>query len=65
VANYLDMGSLLDITCARIALFLRDKSVEQIRTFFNVKENFTPDEIAAIQDEQKYLRMEQRLAEKQ
>lgn len=60
MANYLDIGSLLDLTCARIALFLRDKNVNEIRTFFNVQEQFSAEELAAIDLEQRYMRMELR-----
>jgi len=50
-ANYLDIKPLLDITCMKIANQIKGKTPEQIRTRFNIKNDFTPEEEAEIQKE--------------
>lgn len=53
-ANYLDIKGLLELTCAKIASMIKDKSAVDIRKTFDVKESFTPDEITRIQTENKW-----------
>lgn len=43
-ANYLDMNSLLDLLCKHVASMIKGKSTEEIRTTFNIKNDFTPEE---------------------
>ena len=43
-ANYLDIKSLLDLSCAKIATLIRGKSPEEIRKTFNITKDFTPEE---------------------
>ena len=45
-ANYLDIKSLLELACARVASMIKNKSVQEIRTFFNIENDFTPEEEA-------------------
>ncbi|GAB4827983.1 hypothetical protein Ancab_034870 [Ancistrocladus abbreviatus] len=50
-ANYLEVKDLLDLTCQRIADAIKNLSVEQVREFFNIENDFTPEEEAAIRKE--------------
>ncbi|KAI9298935.1 E3 ubiquitin ligase complex SCF subunit sconC [Neoconidiobolus thromboides FSU 785] len=43
-ANYLDVRSLLDLTCKIIANMIKNKTPEQIRQTFNIENDFTPEE---------------------
>jgi len=45
-ANYLDIKSLLDLGCAKIATLIKGKSPEEIRKTFNIINDFTPEEEA-------------------
>jgi len=43
-ANYLDIKSLLDLTCKRVADMIKGKKPEEIRKEFNIVNDFTPEE---------------------
>ncbi len=43
-ANYLMVESLLDVTTQEMGSRIKGKSVEQIRTMFNIVNDFTPEE---------------------
>ena len=45
-ANYMDIKSLLDLTCAKVASMIKGKTPEDIRRTFNIKNDFTPEEEA-------------------
>ena len=51
-ANYLNNEGLLQLLSAKLACDLKNKSVEEIRTYFNIVSDYTPDEIKRL-DEQK------------
>jgi S-phase kinase-associated protein 1 len=43
-ANFLDIKSLLDLACRKVAYMIKGKTPEQIRQTFNIKNDFTPEE---------------------
>ncbi|XP_057792232.1 SKP1-like protein 1 [Salvia miltiorrhiza] len=50
-ANYLDMKKLLDLMCQTIADMIREKSLEEIRKMFHIKNDYTPEEEEAVRKE--------------
>ena len=50
-ANFMDIKMLLDLACAKVASMIKGKSPEEIRKTFNIKNDFTPEEEAAIREE--------------
>eukprot|EP00343_Euplotes_focardii_P007538 CAMPEP_0205821348 /NCGR_PEP_ID=MMETSP0206-20130828/7075_1 /ASSEMBLY_ACC=CAM_ASM_000279 /TAXON_ID=36767 /ORGANISM="Euplotes focardii, Strain TN1" /LENGTH=181 /DNA_ID=CAMNT_0053116765 /DNA_START=35 /DNA_END=580 /DNA_ORIENTATION=+ len=53
-ANYMDIKPLLDLTCAKVASMIKGKEPEQIRQTFNIQNDFTPEEEAAVRAENKW-----------
>ncbi|KEH23692.1 putative S-phase kinase-associated protein [Medicago truncatula] len=53
-ANYLDIKSLLDLTCQSAADMMKGKTPEEMREMFNIKNDFSPEEEAAIRAENKW-----------
>lgn len=53
-ANYMDIKPLLDLTCAKVASMIKDKSPEEIRSTFNIVNDFTPEEEEAVRAENKW-----------
>ena len=68
-ANYMDIKSLLDLTCAKVAsmikgmiwsilllgiIFVLGKTPEEIRQTFNITNDFTPEEEAQVREENKW-----------
>ncbi|XP_059623326.1 SKP1-like protein 1A [Cornus florida] len=43
-ANYLNIKSLLDLICQKVADMIKGKTPEEIRSTFNIKNDFTPEE---------------------
>ena len=53
-ANYLNIKSLLDLVCQTVADMIKNKSPQQIREIFNIKNDFTPEEEEAIRKENEW-----------
>ena len=54
-ANYLDIKSLLDLTCKSVANMIKGKTPEEIRKTFSIKNDFTPEEEAQIRKENEWI----------
>lgn len=50
-ANYLDNKRLLNLCCKKVAMTIKDKSVEEIREYLNVENDFTPEEWEEVKNE--------------
>ena len=50
-ANYMDIKSLLDLTCKTVADEIKGKTPEEIRIRFNIKNDFTPEEEEEVKRE--------------
>lgn len=53
-ANYLNIRPLLDAGCKVVAEMIRNKSPEEIRKTFNIVNDFSPEEEAAIKRENEW-----------
>ncbi|XP_010447075.1 PREDICTED: SKP1-like protein 11 [Camelina sativa] len=53
-ANYLNIASLLDLTCQTVADMITGKTPDQIRTHFNIKNDFTPEEEEEVRKENQW-----------
>ncbi|XP_076907001.1 SKP1-like protein 1A [Bidens hawaiensis] len=50
-ANYLNIKSLLDLTCQTVADMIKGKTPEEIHKIFNIKNDFTPEEEEEVRRE--------------
>eukprot|EP00347_Sterkiella_histriomuscorum_P017320 403349837 len=53
-ANYMDIKALLELACAKVASMIKNKSIPEIRKFFSIENDFTPEEEAQIMEENKW-----------
>ncbi|CAK4072015.1 unnamed protein product [Aphanomyces euteiches] len=53
-ANYMDIKSLLDLACAKVASMIKGKTPQEIRETFNITNDFTPEEESQIREENKW-----------
>ena len=53
-ANYMDIKSLLVLTCAKVASMLKGKTPEEIRKTFNIRNDFTPEEEEEVRRENQW-----------
>lgn len=53
-ANYMDIKSLLDLACAKVATMIKGKTPEEIRATFGITEEFTEEEQQRILEENKW-----------
>jgi S-phase kinase-associated protein 1 len=54
-ANYLDIKPLLDLTCAKVASMIKGKTPQEIRSTFNIADDFTPEEEAKVRADNPWL----------
>ncbi|KAG3020214.1 hypothetical protein JG687_00013877 [Phytophthora cactorum] len=54
-ANYMDIKSLLDLSCAKVACMIKGKTPEEIRATFGITEEFTEEEQQRILEENKWI----------
>ena len=54
-ANYLNIKTLLNISCKKIAGMIRGKSVDELRAYFGALDDLTDEEKAAIEKENELL----------
>lgn len=53
-ANYLEIKELLDLACQTVADMIKDKSVEDVRTIFNIENDFAPEEEEELREENRW-----------
>ncbi|XP_004306259.1 PREDICTED: SKP1-like protein 1A [Fragaria vesca subsp. vesca] len=53
-ANYLNIKGLLDVTCTHVAGMMRGKTLEEIRTIFHIKNDYTKDEEEEVRRENQW-----------
>ncbi|CAA7030722.1 unnamed protein product [Microthlaspi erraticum] len=53
-ANYLNIKNLLDLTCQAVADMIKGKTPEEIRTTFNIMNDFAPEEEAEVRRENQW-----------
>ena len=53
-ANYLDIKPLLELSCAKVASMIKGKDVKQIRQFFNIENDFSPEEEQQVMEENRW-----------
>ena len=51
-ANYMDIPSLLDLSCAKIASLTKGKTAQEIRTMFNIECDLTEEELREYEEYQ-------------
>ena len=53
-ANFMDIKSLLELSCAKVASMIKGMTIVETRKFFNIENDFSPEEEAQIMDENKW-----------
>lgn len=53
-ANYLDIKPLLELSCAKVASLIKGKSIQEIRQFFQIENDFSPEEEAQVMEENRW-----------
>jgi S-phase kinase-associated protein 1 len=53
-ANFLECKDLLDLGCKTVANMIKGKSVEELRTTFHLKNEFTPEEEKKVREENEW-----------
>ncbi|CAN6935923.1 hypothetical protein Bca4012_102024 [Brassica carinata] len=53
-ANYLNIKNLLDLTCQTVADMIKGKTPDEIRTTFNIKNDFSPEEEEEVRRENQW-----------
>lgn len=52
--NYLDIHSLLDLGCKKVADRMKGKTTEELREMYNIKNDFSPEEEEQIRKENEW-----------
>ncbi|KAH7332147.1 hypothetical protein KP509_20G071100, partial [Ceratopteris richardii] len=52
--KFLNIQSLLDLTCQRVADMIKEKTPEEIRRAFNIENDFTPEEEEEVRRENQW-----------
>ena len=53
-ANFMDIKPLLDLTCLAVSITIKGKSASELRTIFNITNEFTPEEEAQVREESQW-----------
>lgn len=53
-ANFMDIKPLLDLTCLAVSVAIKGKSASELRTIFNITNEFTPEEEAQVREESQW-----------
>lgn len=53
-ANFMDIKSLLELACAKVASLIKGMTIPEIRDFFNIENDFTAQEEKQIMDENRW-----------
>ncbi len=53
-SNYLDMANLLNLLCKHVAEIIKTMDVQEIRDYFGMPSDLTPEEQAQIEEETKW-----------
>ena len=53
-SNFMDIKSLLELACAKVASLVKGMTIPETRQFFNIENDFTPEEEAQIMDENRW-----------
>ena len=51
-ANYMDIPTLIDLACAKVASLLKGKTAQEIRTMFNIECDLTEEELKEYEEYQ-------------
>jgi hypothetical protein len=54
-ASYMEITTLVDLCCAKLACMCQDKSEEEIFKVFNINETFTEDEKNKLREDNKWI----------
>ncbi len=54
LASSMGLKDLLDLSCAKVASFMKGKTAEEIQQRFNIDSDLTPEEEAAIRAENRW-----------
>ncbi len=53
-ANYMQIEPFLELVCAKLATMIKGKSPDQLRAAFDIPDEFTEDEVTAINNENRW-----------
>jgi len=53
-ANFMDIKPLLDLTCLAVSVAIKGKSASELRSIFNISDEFTPEEEAQVREESQW-----------